>query len=591
MAVFTRGVDCGDTMAESQSRSVVLAVTLLVVAAGVGASLAAGAASTGDAASERTDVAVADRSGPSADASAAADATATYRVEPAGDGQLRVTVAVTVPDDAETVTVGFAPSKFRFRSWGGFRSAFDGSFEAVDAADGDVATYRWTVDGDRGELTYTVDANVSNVFFEGLDAAATDEWALVPRRLVFPGRVTVDGEPLAPAAVTTEFGAYGDGYVGDGYAFFGPHERTSFDVEGGTVTVVVPEAVDRPGLDRIRRTVERTASRLGVGGRRPAVTAFVAPAGLRPGGRTVDSDFWVSAAPPADLPAHEYVHTRQPFVPGNGMRWFVEASAQYYGLRAAFATGDLSYRSFRSQLTDVDSGGTLTSPLRWEGGRTPYEKGALVLAALDAEIRRASDGTRTLQYVFARMNAHDGPVDEAQFREYVVEAAGKSLEDWLDRYVDGSRIPPLPADESLYTFVESGDADGDGLSDRREVVLGTGPEDPDTDGDGLPDGEDPDPLVPADTETTTVAPTTDAPPTAPSTTAVASPTTAATSPATSATDSTRRATTASGQSPGDTADATDAGTDAGDGGAPAPGPLAAVAAVLAGTWLAGRRRR
>lgn len=38
------------------------------------------------------------------------------------------------------------------------------------------------------------------------------------------------------------------------------------------------------------------------------------------------------------------------------------------------------------------------------------------------------------------------------------------------------------------TAAESGDTDGDGLSDAAESALGTRPDDPDTDGDGLPDG-------------------------------------------------------------------------------------------------------
>ncbi|MBL9173401.1 MAG: metallophosphoesterase [Verrucomicrobiales bacterium] len=38
------------------------------------------------------------------------------------------------------------------------------------------------------------------------------------------------------------------------------------------------------------------------------------------------------------------------------------------------------------------------------------------------------------------------------------------------------------------TAVDSGDADGDGLSDAAELAWGTRPDDPDTDGDGLPDG-------------------------------------------------------------------------------------------------------
>jgi len=562
-------------------RGLVPLVALLVVCSGVGAAaLPTAAVSPSTESPSVGSLPTADRQTGS---QTATTATATYRVDPAGAGTLRVTVAVTVPDDAETVTVGFAPSTFQFRSWTRYRSGFDGSFEAVDAARDDAETYRWRVDGDRGELSYTVDANVSNVAFDGLDAAATDDWALVPTRLVFPGRVAVDGERLGADAVETEFGAYGDGSVDEGYAYFGAYDATRFDVPGGTVTAVVPAAVERPELNHLQRTVSAAATSLQVGGRDETVTAFVAPSGIRQGGRATGTDFWVGQNPPTDLPAHEYVHTRQTFEPGTGMRWFVEASAQYYGLRTVLSTDDAAYRSFRDALTDVDSGGTLNSPLRWDGAGTPYDKGALVLAALDAEIRRASDGDRTLQYVFARMNAHDGPVDESQFRTFVADAAGQPIDDWLDRYVAGSETPDLPDDESLYAFVESADADADGLTDRREVVLGTAPANPDTDGDDVVDGEDPEPLVPAGSTATTVEETPSETSTTAGTTTTTDPTTQTTVPSTTVDDGTD----------GTDGGSTDADTtaDGSDGGSPGPGAVATLAAMLAGVWLAIRRRR
>ncbi len=80
------------------------------------------------------------------------------------------------------------------------------------------------------------------------------------------------------------------------------------------------------------------------------------------------------------------------------------------------------------------------------------------------------------------------------------------------------------------------DSDKDGLSDAKELALGTNPNNPDTDGDGINDAKDPAPLnLPTETPlvTTTPAPTTTTPPTttpAPTTTAPPTTTPAPTTP-------------------------------------------------------------
>lgn len=79
--------------------------------------------------------------------------------------------------------------------------------------------------------------------------------------------------------------------------------------------------------------------------------------------------------------------------------------------------------------------------------------------------------------------------DTQGLRDVTGERAGGSVEveveaDLFARLVWVNAVPPP-------------DADGDGLSDIEEALLGTDPANPDTDGDGIVDGEDPEPLVSA----------------------------------------------------------------------------------------------
>jgi hypothetical protein len=131
----------------------------------------------------------------------------------------------------------------------------------------------------------------------------------------------------------------------------------------------------------------------------------------------------------------------------------------------------------------------------------------------------------------------------------------------------------LPAEDAAFAVVASGDADDVGLPDREEVVLGTDPKEADTDGDDLADGEDAEPLVPRETVTET---------TEDRTTTSTGPTPGTATP--DRTTVTATPTDASGAGNGGTT------SDADGGGAPGPGLLGAAAALVAGVWLAVRRR-
>jgi hypothetical protein len=218
-------------------------------------------------------------------------------------------------------------------------------------------------------------------------------------------------------------------------------------------------------------------------------------------------------------------------------RWLTEASAEYYGYLLTTNTARGTWSELREALRVRDTQyreATLTDPSTWPEEsfqRVPYRKGALVLAALDAEIANRTGGVRSFQDVFAyRFDDDDryGSLETYEnFSAAVVAVTNdQSMQGWLDRYVAGSEAPPLPSDADAFALNASMDSDDDGVPNGDEVR--TSPFDDDTDGDGIDDGSDAYPTDDARYEETTTAtastatPTTSAgtvtPTTAPSTT-------------------------------------------------------------------------
>lgn len=73
-----------------------------------------------------------------------------------------------------------------------------------------------------------------------------------------------------------------------------------------------------------------------------------------------------------------------------------------------------------------------------------------MLAALDIEIRRRTNGDASFQHVFRRLNDHDGSLSHNVLVDAVTTTTGQELADWLDRYVCGSDTPEVPDDQSLF---------------------------------------------------------------------------------------------------------------------------------------------
>ncbi|PSQ03129.1 hypothetical protein BRC94_00150 [Halobacteriales archaeon QS_5_70_17] len=406
------------------------------------------------------------------------------------DRAVRVRADVSAPSSVTRLTLTLPQGTQGVEATEGFERVGDG-------------TYRSSGDSS-GSVTYVVDLEAVDAGIR--QSGGGDGWLFVDQYEVDAGfRWRYRGSPPAfeerPAVAGRE-----PGYAGSSMALLGEQSETT---DGGTFSVYTADATEmrRAPADHLRvlRAVDR---RFDVGARDDRVNVFGVPrletyagfaSGTDPGG---EHDVVIQGGAGLTTTVHEYVHTRQDYRTDQSMSWIDEGSADYYESLLALHAGERSYERFRRGVTDdryADE--RLTAPDDWTSMRVEYVKGRRVVAALDAEIRRATDGERSFQDVLYRMNAHDGTVTREAFTRILADVAGRSFEGWFDRYVAGSEAPPVPEDRSLFTSSVAVDSDGDGLSDRAEREQGTDPLDADSDGDGLSDGTEvtehgSDPLAP-----------------------------------------------------------------------------------------------
>ncbi len=445
--------------------------------------------------------------------SAAVVQTVTYRQASNATGKIDVTHRYRVGENASALVV-YGYHRGNVTDADGFAERDNG---------------RWLWDGttERPNLTVRVGVNRSSRRFGGLRWVDTGNWSLANPRTDFAYR---DGNrsrwvyswqdtPLVDqrTRVDNETG----GFAGPSVVYLGPYEAHTANATNQTLRLVRPETAEMADPPkRILEALGETSRQLRVGARDDVVNAFAGPSPLRHGGTTATDggghqDFWASAqadaARPSSIWIHEYVHTRQSFVLGPEMTWFREASASYYAavcaLRA-FPDRPATFERFVNRLGENESANaTLADRSSWSSTYVPYAKGARVLAALDGRVRNATDGNRTLQDVFRRLNERDGLVTYDAFAGIVGNVSTESQRSWLDDHVRNGTTASLPTSPYAYT-VPGGenDADGDGVSAAAERRNETHPFVADTDGDGVDDGTElqrgSDPTDPYSTPTT-----------------------------------------------------------------------------------------
>ncbi|MFB6108874.1 MAG: hypothetical protein ABEJ82_08555 [Haloplanus sp.] len=379
-------------------------------------------------------------------------------------------------------------------------------------------SFRW--DGATADPSVRVRFAVEDSLSSGVRGIERGDWAFV----VEPN-TNVRWRGSDGASLSTSFEVDGEGYARSHMAFAGTHERRTVEAADERATFIIGR--EGTNVSDAVSFLRVANAHFDFGVHHDEVTVFVLPLSEREvdhvSGATIDTAFWVTQSgiqldDTGTVFAHEYVHTRLGGVGNRGSTWLTEASAEYYGRVFALNAGvgaddyDAFLSGLRADRYAPDRNPVvLANPRTWSRTTADYSKGAHVLAALDAEIQRRTNGSKDLRDVF---ETHPEPFDGyAAFRETVIDVSGdESLGPWLDRYVAGDDLPPLPENATYYVADPSLDPDDDGLTIRAETDAGTNPFVADTDGDGVDDGSDVAPLdasrgTPTPTATATATPT------------------------------------------------------------------------------------
>lgn len=407
--------------------------------------------------------------------------------------RIRVELTLTPPADVSTAEITLPEPSTAVRT----RNVTD-----VDSSETGY-DYRWERGNGTPSIVYRVNPDDESGLFDGLNSVDAGSWAFVTTTAIEPSIVT---RPAIDPPRTASIRVDGEGVGGTSMAYLGPATVRSRTVSGTEVRLVVPEGI-KFDADPAFAALTNASRLLRVGDRPPRTTVFVTRDPIRTGGLyTVPGEavqqspafaenLWVHADTDTERSVHtnvwvhEYVHARQGFDTTGGMAWLDEAIASYYeSLLTLYAT-DVEFHVFHRAVSTNEY---VDGPLYADEGRAQYEKGARVIAAIDARIHNETDGERSFQDVFARLNTKDR-VGINTFVAAVEAVAGTELEAWLEEPIYEAGAPTPPVHAELYDHVERPDVDGDGLNTSVELGADSQPYNPDSDDDGVDDGTELDP--------------------------------------------------------------------------------------------------
>ncbi|WP_255151123.1 Ig-like domain repeat protein [Halorarius halobius] len=364
------------------------------------------------------------------------DRTFTASLTPAEPGEIRVELRYTVPEGVTTLSTRL-PEDATVRSTDGFQRRSGN-------------TYSWTRTTDRPTVTY--DLAVNRTVTRGIEGEATGgylyvdagPWAITPAPR---SGVTYSGTGTRPELVT-EYAFTGSGATSGDMLYLGPYEEHRQSAAGQRFRLVVPAAAEMASPpDAVLGSVTDAAESLSVGPRDPEVVAIAAPTSVEWGSTGLqrgESDFWVLATRGVDAPGnvwvHEYVHTQQAYRTTDAAEWTVEGFADYYAALLTYQQGRIDYDRYRRHLERGQrfDGSVLAEPETWGDVLVPYDKGALVAAALDRRIRLATDGGGSLQGVVRRLN---GSADQSDLLAAVDAVGGDDSREYARRHTETDAVP------------------------------------------------------------------------------------------------------------------------------------------------------
>lgn len=340
------------------------------------------------------------------------------------------------------------PIKSTVRTSQGFQQKPNTTHKSTDVR---LRKYEWTKETDTPSITYTFHVNrtqgggTSFIEFDvGAHAYITHSgWSPA---LPF---VTVNGRDDRSVRRIT---LHPDGAKLGQHFYLGDASIRHETAYGQQFNVLVPGAANLSNdeIDGLLFTLTGTAREFRVGGRIPTVNVVVLP---EKAGRPVSTGFSggrsmvIGGGFNNQTVVHEYIHLQNPttYVAMLG-GWSFEGVAEYYEDLINYQIGNQNFSTFKrntKQGEGLYEGVVLTNKSTWKNAAS-YGKGSLVLGVLDAKIRRATNGNRTLQHVLAAAGS-SGELEAALY-----EVTGRRFESYVYRYIYGKGTPSFDANESLF---------------------------------------------------------------------------------------------------------------------------------------------
>lgn len=353
--------------------------------------------------------------------------TQTMELTPETPGAVRVTTTVDTPRELDEFILG-VPESARLIDVDGFSRTTPDDPTEKERYDEEVMV-AWDQNTDAPSVTYEIDANKTNATLgseptEGYETVDTGDWALV-RTPSTPH--TWYGSKGIETSVNHQVA--GPGVSTDEFTFLGDHEIRTRTVHGQHFRLVIPDAADLvESPTTILDNVAYASEQLQVGERDEEVVMIAAPTSEEfqwsHNGWASGSTFWVRddshIKSSNNVWIHEYVHTRQDFNATQDSNWFVEGSAEYYAALYTLQQEQSKFEWFENSLSrQAQKYDDVRLTETKAGARTQYEKGGLVAARTDQQIRLATNGTASLADIFERMNADTTSVSNEDFIEYV----------------------------------------------------------------------------------------------------------------------------------------------------------------------------